>query len=347
MRNILRYLLGGIVLLVALQANAQLSAFDLNKPIGFGENVTGGDGGIDITVTNSAELKTALKKGSVAKNIYIKGAIEVSTMISAEVSNVTIYGLPGSYLYNTNRTRSGSGILYFKRGNNIVLRNLTFKSAGAYDVDGNDNLCIDKCTNVWVDHCDFQDGVDGNFDCKNASDDIAVTWCRFRYLIKPMAGGSGGSNDHRFSNLWGSSDSATGDRNHLKTTFQFCLWEDCAGRMPRVRFGKVHLINCYYAPKQDAKSVQCGNESNIFIENCHFDGIQLPWANYATDNSFYYLTEQGSLFTDCSRPTEPGKDASFVPNYATAVKAVPATEVKGAVYGEYGAGATLNVVEKK
>lgn len=345
MKNILRYLLGSIAFVVAVHASAQLSDYDLNRPVGFGENVTGGEGGIDITVTNSSELKAALK-GKVAKNIYIKGEIEVSSMISAEVSNVTIYGLPGSCLYNKNRTRSESGILYLKRGDNIVLRNVTFKSAGAYDVDGNDNLCIDKCTNVWVDHCDFQDGVDGNFDSKSASDNISVTWCRFRYLKEPAAGGSGGSDDHRFSNLWGASDSATGDRNHLNTTFQYCMWENCAGRMPRVRFGKVHLVNCYFAPKPGANTVQCGDESNIFIENCHFDGKQNPWADYA-DGSFYRLTEKGSKFTSCSRPSETGKEASFTPDYTAAISAIPADEVKGAVYGEHGAGATLHVVENE
>ena len=347
MKSIYMYLSGTIFcLMISLQAAAQLSPYDLNKPIGFGEKTTGGTGGRNVTVTTRTELSNALKTSGKAV-IYIKGAIEVSSMLKVAATNKTILGLPGSYLYNENRTRSGSGILYLSSGsNNVIIRNLTFKSAGAYDVDGNDNLCIDKATNIWVDHCDFQDGVDGNFDCKNASDNIAVTWCRFRYLIATQAGGSGGSDDHRFSNLWGSSDSSTGDRNHLNTTFQFCLWENCAGRMPRVRFGKVNLINCYYNPKAGAKTVQCGNESSFYIENCVFSGKQNPWYDY-TNNSTFKVTESGSLFTNCTRPSDMGTGTAFTPNYATAISAIPATDVEEAVKGTYGAGATLTVTENE
>ena len=332
-------------LLLAQSAAAQLSAYDQNRPLGFGEAATGGKGGTSITVTTASALKSALK-GTTPLIIYIDGAIEVSSMISAETSNKTLLGLPGSYLYNNNRTSSGSGILYLKRCKNIILRNLTFKSAGAYDVDGNDNLCLDNSTTIWVDHCDFQDGVDGNFDCKAASDNVSVTWCRFRYLIEPKAGGSGGSDDHRFSNLWGSGDSATGDRGHLNTTFQFCAWEDCAGRMPRVRFGKVHLANCYYAPKSGANTVQCGNESSLLLENCHFYGKQTPWADY-TKNSTFGLKESGCLMEGCTKPDFYGTGSTFTPNYKTPLTLVEAKDVKAIVLGTRGAGATLTVEEGK
>lgn len=346
MKSIYTYLLSIILCFAGTEVSAQLSPYDSNKPVGFGEKVTGGEGGRNVTVTTRTELFNALKASDKA-TIYIKGAIEVNSMIKVVAKNKTILGLPGSYLYNNNRTQSGSGILYLSQeSNNVIIRNVTFKSAGAYDVDGNDNLCIDKATYVWVDHCDFQDGVDGNFDCKNASDNIAVTWCRFRYLIDPMEGGSGGSADHRFSNLWGSSDDATGDRNHLKTTFQFCMWENCAGRMPRVRFGKVHLVNCYYNPKARAKAVQCGNESSFYIENCIFDGNQDPWYDY-TSNSTFKVTETGSLFKDCTRPSDTGTGTAFTPSYTTAINAIPAANVEEAIRGDYGAGATLTVKENE
>jgi pectate lyase len=80
---------------------------------------------------------------------------------------------------------------------------------------------MQACDYIWVDHCDFQDGVDGNFDANNGSDHLSITWCRFRYLIAPWAGGSGGSNDHRNTNLWGGSDSNTKD-----------VWASCAPPSP-------------------------------------------------------------------------------------------------------------------
>ena len=167
---------------------------DANAPVGFAcieKKPTGGAGGSYRTVTTSSELEEALTSAE-ALTIYIKGVVEFDSMLKVQAKNKTILGLPGSALTNPHRTASASGILYFREGSdNLILRNVTFKSAGAYDVDGNDNLCIDGTTNIWVDHCDFQDGVDGNFDAKNASDNIAVTWCKFHYLIEPQAGGSG------------------------------------------------------------------------------------------------------------------------------------------------------------
>ena len=140
---------------------------DANAPIGFAcveKTPTGGAGGANRVVTTASELENALKSTE-ALTIYIKGVVEVTSMIKVQARNKTILGLSGSALTNPNRTAKGSGILYFREGSdNLILRNITFKSAGAYDVDGNDNLCIDGTTNIWVDHCDFQDGVDGNFD---------------------------------------------------------------------------------------------------------------------------------------------------------------------------------------
>ena len=81
--------------------------------------------------------------------------------------------LPGKKLISNKQNQDESGILYLK-GNNIIIRNVTFVGPGAYDCDGWDNLCLDKATNVWVDHCDFQDGCDGNFDIKSKSDNITV-----------------------------------------------------------------------------------------------------------------------------------------------------------------------------
>ena len=63
----------------------------------------------------------------------------------------------------------------------------------------------------------------------------------------PQEGGSGGADDHRFCNTWGSSDKATESEGHLNTTFANCWWDEgCMERCPRVRFGKVHIVNCYY-----------------------------------------------------------------------------------------------------
>src|SRR5205823_12493884 len=138
------------------------------------------------------------------KVVHISGTIMIPSggrISFQDQTGKTIFGLPGSRLVSNNLTQDSSGILYVKRCSNIILRNITFEGPGAYDTDGWDNMTLDNSTNIWVDHCEFRDGMDGNLDIKSASDYISVTWCKFIYNKPPIPGGPGGSDDHRFSNL--------------------------------------------------------------------------------------------------------------------------------------------------
>lgn len=276
---------------VAVSAQQPLSTYDLNRPFGWGAQpgfeVTGGAGGTEVTVTTEAELDAAIntkntttKERDVPMIIYVKGEIEFKTMHTWHVKNKTILGLPGSRIYSKDRTKKNSGIMKFSSGSgaeseNIILRNLTIQGAGAYDVDGDDALLFQGVKRVWVDHCTIGDGVDSSFDCNHESDYVCVTWCRFIYKIDPLAGGSGGADDHRFCNTWGSSDKATESEGHLNTTFANCWWDNgVMERAPRVRFGKVHIVNCYYTNTGNHYSIGYGYKSNIYAERCWFaDGV--------------------------------------------------------------------------
>ena len=168
-----------------------LSVYDLNKPFGWGNvetAITGSNDENPVIVTTQEELEAALDKNSktTKKTIYIKGVITVSGQFSIkDQENKTIYGLPGSAFENTTHStdKSQSGILQLTRCKNMILRNVTFRGAGAYDIDGNDNLTLYECSHLWIDHCDFQDGVDGNLDCNNGSDYITVAFIIVEYLI--------------------------------------------------------------------------------------------------------------------------------------------------------------------
>lgn len=337
------------------------AAYDAGTPLGWASvdgSTTGGNDENPVTVTTLAELQTAFANATSAykadKNakatIYIGGEIKTSAMINLQdVGNVTIYGLPGSALINENRdVKSSTGVLQIKRANNIILRNLTIKGAGAYDIDGNDNLTIDNCSHVWVDHCDFQDGIDGNFDCKNMSDYISVTWCRFRYLIAPKEGGSGGSNDHRFSDLWGSDDGVTSDVGHLNTTFANCWWDEgCVERMPRVRYGQIHIVNSLYSSTVASYCIGAGYDSNIYVENSVFASPAAkatPWKNAATSAGYtdYNITLVGNGNAADAQSGSGGKEY-YVPTYD--LQAYDAKFVVDALTNaETGAGATLDIV---
>lgn len=327
---------------------AQLSSYDLNRPVGFGENVTGGegDGSLNITVTSESELKNALKTSG-KRIIYLKGKISLNTCMQlSSISDKTILGLPGSVLTNPNRTKDKGGLLDFKDCNNIIVRNVTFMGAGAFDVDGHDNLGLEGSKNIWIDHCDFQDGMDGNFDCTKGSDNIAVTWCRFRYFLDPKMDGitGDGSGEHRFTNLWGGSDSEKESIGKLNTTFMFCWWDEgCVERMPRVRFGKVHILNCLYNSSKTNYAIGLGKDANIFVESSSFIGIKTPYREMSKG------TGDAINFKDCyfSKTTPSNSGTAFTPDYKTALTAVPATQAEEIITGNYGAGATLNVKENE
>lgn len=300
--------------------------------------VTGGGTAAPTVVSTYDALKTAITSSTV-KVVHISGTITIPSggrISFQDQSAKTIYGLPGSKLVSNDLTKDGSGIIYVKRVSNVIFRNVTFVGPAAYDTDGWDNMTIDNSTNVWVDHCDFQDGMDGNLDIKAAADYISITWCKFSYNKTPVAGGSGGSDDHRFSNLFGSSDGATGDRGHLRITLANCWWaQGCKERMPRVRFGKVHLVNNYFNSTVSNKCIMAGYEADLLIEANVFENVKSPID--LMDKTFTAITQKNNIFTNTTGNTA-GSGTAFTPPYT--LTAVDASTVKALVTA--GAGATLN-----
>ncbi len=172
---------------------------------------------------------------------------------------------------------------------NIIVRNLTFQDTfdcfPQWDpTDGSlgnwnsayDSVSLRDSDHVWIDHNTFADQEtadstlpiyfgrlfqvhDGEVDITNASDLVTVSYNRFLNHDKVM--------------LIGSSDSATADRGKLRVTLHHNLFEGVGQRTPRVRFGKVHVYNNYYKPKNSDSyqySWGVGRESAIYAENNFF-----------------------------------------------------------------------------
>lgn len=340
-----------LILLSALCAMiVSLSAFNYCAPSSWGyagTNVTGGGDATPIKVTTESELIAALGKAN--RVILITKDITVTNHISTDKNNLTILALPGKKLISNKQNKDESGILYLK-GNNIILRNLTFEGPGAYDCDGWDNLCLDKATNVWVDHCDFQDGCDGNFDIKDLADNITVSWCRFRYLKAPRARECDLSDDeckkltddHRFSNLIGSSSSQKPADGTYNITYAFCWWDQgCKQRMTRCRNCELHFLNCYW--NSSVADYYVGPENaKCYFEGCTFagkantaKGIWNPFSgstNYCT-----FINCTGNLPASSSTPVNAPTYSYDALSAATAKNYVTNTSC--------GSGATLSVTE--
>ncbi len=149
-----------------------------------------------------------------------------------------------------------------KNSENIIIRNITFQGPGSVDVGGYDLISITQSSHIWVDHCVFKDGEDGNLDITNASNFNTISWCTFSY--------SNRSYMHQNTNLVGSSDSeATGN---LNTTYAFNWWgKGCDQRMPMARVGKIHLLNNYYTCNGCHAGVNPRKNSEFLIEGNYFD----------------------------------------------------------------------------
>ena len=181
----------------------------------------------------------------------VASAANQTRHIKLKVSaNTTIVGLGGhAVLKGLN--------LHVDKVNNVIIRNLTFVDTAdcfpQWDpTDGAtgawnslyDNVSVTGSTHVWVDHNTFTDGDnpdsaqpryfdspfqvhDGELDLTNASNLITVSWNRFT--------------DHDKTMLIGSSNTSTTDPGKLNVTVHHNLFGNTLQRLPRVRFGQVHV----------------------------------------------------------------------------------------------------------
>jgi pectate lyase len=226
-------------------------------------------------------------------------------------------GLAGVRLVTNDQTNSGSGIITLKSGsNNVIIRNLIFEGPGAYDVDG----------------------LDGNFDNSHNSDNITISWNKFGYNKPAKAGGSGGSDDHRFSNLVGGSDSDYPDDGHFSITFQFNYWGNgCKSRMPKARNAELHILNNLYdtnVTDSHALGFSVGDKGvTAYVEGCNFKQVK---------NILDVVSGTPSVtFINCINGVSNLGSTVAKPPYS--YSAIAASEVESAVTGACGAGQTLKV----
>lgn len=159
------------------------------------------------------------------------------------------------------------------KGNNVIVRNL--RITGSYDGDwdgkthSTDAISV-YGKNVWIDHCDLSASSDGLLDIRSdgstPADYVTISWTRLSNHNKVM--------------LFGSGDDEVVLRNHLRVTLHHCWFDGYPERgihqrMPRVRFGDVHLLNNFF---DDIASycVAARFESDLVVENNYFRNSKHP-----------------------------------------------------------------------
>lgn len=315
------FLAGFVVALLFQTAPAQ--AFE-STPIGWASvadiygtpyNLTGGSAGPTVIVTDDPNFRIY----ATSNNPYV---ILVPTTITLARSSHIISVKSNKSIIGIGSNPGINGSLKISSGySNVIIRNLNIwyeDAAQGCDDPLTDGITIQSgAHHIWVDHCNIFDSPDGLIDPTKQSDYITISWCKFYYNPPPI----GENTCHRNCNLVGSSDSDTADRGKLKETFHHNWWSTlCNQRMPRVRYGQVHVFNNYYGCSGNLYCIGVGVESQIRVENNYFDNINNPWANYNTGG---YTPGKigwntGNVFSGCSVPGWAPNDygSIFTPPYS-------------------------------
>jgi len=208
-------------------------------------------------------------------------AAQAADIVLRVPSDTTIVGLPGAVIRHLN--------LRVDQARNVIIRNIRFEDAAdcfpQWDPtdgpEGNwnsayDSISVTRSTNVWIDHNTFTDGDnpdsaqphyfgrpyqvhDGQLDITNGSDLVTVSWNVFA--------------DHDKTMLIGSTDNPANDAGKLNVTVHHNRFTNTLQRLPRVRFGKVHVYNNSYEvpdPGTFVYALGVGVQSQIYAERNHF-----------------------------------------------------------------------------
>lgn len=273
---------------------------------------TGGGDAAPVVVTTAAALQQAASDPE-PKVIHVSGTITIAQLEIA--SNKTLLGLgPDATIQGRVRIR-GDGDAPAEMVSNVIVRNLHIDAAtGSNDGDG---LQIYYAHHVWIDHVEIHDAADGNFDIVHGSDFITVSWTKLHYTAAAP------DPDHRFSNLIGHSDSNAGeDTGRLHVTFHHTWWADNVHeRMPRIRFGQVHLFNNYYSATGNNYAIGAAYQARARIENNFFDGVTDPHVFYGGEATAQ-IVASGNTYAGVSDTSkkDTGQGSAFTPPYSVTLE---------------------------
>ncbi len=243
--------------------------------VGYAAGVTGGKGGTWRQVTNTnnsgaGSLREALETAGAAWITFTGSAfagaatITLTTVISI-TSNKTIDGRGRDVTIAT----SGIEVGTWDHGvtgpvTNVIVENIKFKNTTS-----NGQLIIaENASDVWVDHCTFQDAVDEEIYVGSGSTlmsthiaplRVTISWCHF-----PVA-----TNLTTFANkaLLVSDPSDTADVATTITSHH--NYFETGVRCPLARWATIHAFNNYY--KRNEICIQIRHHGKLLAENEYFE----------------------------------------------------------------------------
>lgn len=288
-------------------------------PMGFASlngGTTGGAGGPTVVATTSGQFQTFATQSG-ALNIMVDGTLNVGGVEVASDKTIMGVGSTGELI----------GSLQFDNVSNVIVRNLWISNPN--DDGEGDAITLRESSNVWFDHNNVSDAPDGLLDIVSESDFVTVSWNKFFYTSDYA---TNVNTNHRFAMLIGNSDSATEDADNLRVTLYNNHWgENVRERMPRVRYGEVHVFNEYVNSPGNNYVVRSALEAEVLVENSYLENVDDPLEKQQTG----LVEESGNLFINTTGSTDDG-DNVFDPSYSYFLHA--AADVKDLVLGYAGVG---------
>jgi len=267
-------------LALLLLAGGATSQIVVATPDGYathGEGTTGGGRSRPVRVSTAGDFKAAVT-GDRPAVVIVEGKLKIEGLRIG--SNKTILGA------DTKAGLQGGGIGI--QGKNVIIQNLTLGPARG------DVMELSGARNVFITKCEFFGSTDELCSIVRGSDYVTVSWSKFHFP---------NPDSHSFPHLIGNSDRRESDRGKLHVTMHHNHYgAGCRSRMPRVRFGKVHLYNNYYHCRGNNYCIGTGVESSIRVERSVFDGVKRPWNDMGGTERDAVIGWKDLRFVDCEAP---------------------------------------------
>lgn len=243
-------------------------------------NVTGGQGGREVTVSTGTQLNAALcGRSSMSEPIVIKvnGTIshanttaqgcntQADVIEIKQMSNISIIGVGANALFEEMgiHVRDASNIII----QNVHIRNV--KKSGSPTSNGGDAIGMEtNVDRVWIDHNWLEasggekDGYDSLLDMKAGVTNVTVSYNLF--------------NDSSRAGLIGSSDS---DNKNTNITFHHNWYKNIEQRTPLIRHALVHMYNNYWSnTTQDYMfhAINSRMNAKALVESNYFYNVNNP-----------------------------------------------------------------------
>ncbi|MCX2574308.1 pectate lyase family protein [Pedobacter sandarakinus] len=259
---------------------------------------TGGQGGVETTVTTLAQLKAAMSD-NVTRIVYVSGTIKGAgeDPIYAK-SNKSLIGRSGAVL---------EGLEFFIFGvNNLIFQNITFKN---YVV--NAALQIkERSHHIWVDHCDFSTDRSHGWDywgkditITREADYVTVSWSKFHdtNLSVLISGGIAGHE---------------ADAGKLHVTMHHNFWYNVSEREPSMNYGRVHMFNNYHL-NNSGYSIAARAGGIVRTDNEYFSNCAMPLVSKInTDPEGYFSGVTTNIYDKSGSNAITTAISNWVPEYS-------------------------------